>query len=256
MDKLQFTPNVPAQIALKFADGKLVEGRYGDQVMFSLTNGQVMYLDTDVAAKINLLDLRKAEPFMICKRWTGKKGDSPQWDIWREEGLPAHIAAAVQATGIPASEVELERRDRAQAGAGVSAPAPVTAATQPPQVNNGNGNKPASGNGTNGTNGHGANGVYGVPPAPANNPLSNGGNNGGNGAPKPYVASGAPLPPSIKVGYDVALRRILRVTIAELKTAGEQWSDAARQDLVSTLMIQAARDGVITWTPLSREEGN
>jgi hypothetical protein len=39
------------------------------------------------------------------------------------------------------------------------------------------------------------------------------------------------------VAYDVALRRILRTTIAALKDAGEQWSDAARQDLVSTLMI-------------------
>jgi hypothetical protein len=38
-----------------------------------------------------------------------------------------------------------------------------------------------------------------------------------------------------------------------LKDAGEQWSDAARQDLVSTLMIQAARDGAVSWVPLTRE---
>jgi hypothetical protein len=55
------------------------------------------------------------------------------------------------------------------------------------------------------------------------------------------------------VGYDVALRRILRTTLAALKDAGEQWSDAARQDLVSTLMIQAARDGAVSWAPLARE---
>jgi len=64
-----------------------------------------------------------------------------------------------------------------------------------------------------------------------------------------------PWPPqAVKVGYDVALRRILRVTIAELAAAHEQWLDAARQDLVSTLMIQAARDGAITWVPLCREQ--
>jgi hypothetical protein len=111
------------------------------------------------------------------------------------------------------------------AGAVSAAPVPVTAASQPPSYNNGNGNKPVSGNGA----------------------LPDG--------IRPYAAAGVPTPP-IKVGYDVALRRILRTTIAELKTAGEQWSDAARQDLVSTLMIQAARDGVITWLPLTREEGN
>ena len=110
-------------------------------------------------------------------------------------------------------------------GTGVVAPAPATAVSQPPSFTNGNGNKPVNGNGT--------------PP---------------NGS-QPYEAAGILAPP-IKIGYDVALRRILRVTIAELKAAGEQWSDAARQDLVSTLMIQAARDGVITWLPLTREEGN
>ena len=99
MEKLTLTPNVPQQIALKFPDGKLVEGRYGDQVMFSLTNGQVMYLDTDVAAKINLLDLRKNEPFMICKRWTGKKGDSPQLDIWRPDAASVGTRIAKMLAG-------------------------------------------------------------------------------------------------------------------------------------------------------------
>ena len=76
--------------------------------------------------------------------------------------------------------------------------------------------------------------------------------NGSNGDSKPYAAAGIPAPP-VKVGYDVALRRILRTTLAALKDAGEQWSDAARQDLVSTLMIQAARDGAVSWAPLARE---
>jgi len=62
-----------------------------------------------------------------------------------------------------------------------------------------------------------------------------------------------PVTLALQIGYDVALRRILRVAIAELKTGGEQWSDNARQDLVSTLMIQAARDGAVSWAPLARE---
>jgi hypothetical protein len=239
MEKLTLTPNVPQQIALKFPDGKLVEGRYGDQVMYSLTNGQVMYLDTDVATKINLLEVRKNEPFMICKRWTGKKGHSPQLDVWRPD-------AASVATGITPPVIDEEIATQRQqmppmpaaptagrvvfgngngAGAVSAAPAPATAASQPPSFNNGNGNKPVNG--------------IGAHPS----------------VDRPYEAAGIPAPP-VKVGYNVALRRILRVAIAELKAAGEQWSDSARQDLVSTLMIQAARDGVITWLPLTREEGN
>ena len=107
-------------------------------------------------------------------------------------------------------------------GAGVASPAPATAASQPPSYINGNGNKPANGNGQ--------------PP---------------DGS-KPYNAAGIPTP-LVKVGYDIALRRILRVAVTELAAAHEQWSDAARQDLVSTLMIQAARDGMISWAPLTKE---
>ncbi len=236
MEKLVLTPNVPVQIALKFSDGKLVEGRYGDQVMFSLTNGQVMYLDTDSAAKINLLEPRKHEPFFICKR-TGKKTDSPIIDVWKDAGATPpspQVQAAAAATGIPVSELErtpapmptaptVGRVVPVNGGGAASQPAAPTAAFQPPS-SNGNG-------------------------------ITNGNGHNGNGAPH-YNGNGTLPPPPVKVGYDVALRRILRVTIAELKTAGEQWSDAARQDLVSTLMIQAARDGVITWLPLTREEGN
>ncbi|MGA2148503.1 MAG: hypothetical protein ABSH49_26465 [Bryobacteraceae bacterium] len=240
MEKLTLTPNIPQQIALKFPDGKLVEGRFGDQMMYSLANNQVMYLDTDVAAKINALELRKNEPFWICKRWTGKKGDQIQWDIYRLDGNSPAVTTGLAPTAIE-SQIAAQRQqpippmpaaptvDRVVfangSGTGVVAPAPATAVSQPPSFTNGNGNKPVNGNGT--------------PP---------------NGS-QPYEAAGILAPP-IKIGYDVALRRILRVTIAELKAAGEQWSDAARQDLVSTLMIQAARDGVITWLPLTREEGN
>jgi hypothetical protein len=187
--------------------------------------------------------LQKNEPFWICKRWSGTKGDPVQWDLWRlqpGEQLPA------TATGIDhtALEADMARHGQLQQqppprpappqipqpvypglgrpGASVAAPAPAaTAVTQPPS-NNGNGS----------TNGH----------AP----------NGNNGDPRSYAAAGIPAPP-VKVGYDVALRRILRTTLAALKDAGEQWSDAARQDLVSTLMIQAARDGAVSWAPLTRE---
>ena len=246
MEKITFTPNVPQQVALRFPDGKLTEGRFGDQMFYTTSTGKAMYLGLDVAQKLNLLGVQKNEPFWICKRWSGTKGDPMQWDLWRVqpgEQIPA------PATGIEptALEADMARQRQLQQpappqpappqmpqpvypgagrpGASVTAPAPAaTAVTQPPS-NNGK-------NSTNGSNGH----------AP----------NGNNGEQMPYVAAGIPTPP-VKVGYDVALRRILRTPLAALKDAGEQWSDAARQDLVSTLMIQAARDGAVSWAPLTRE---
>lgn len=226
MDKLVLVPNVPVQIALKFADGKLSEGRFGDQMMYSLTNGQVLYLDLDVAAKINQLEIRAREPFGLCKRWTGKKGDPIQWDVWRLDQAST-VRTASQATGIDPTELEQ------QLAASLQKVNQTRTALVSPDL----GTAPAA-------------------TASSNAPLSNGnGNskpNGTNGAVKPYVQAGIPGP-MVKVGYDVALRRILRVTVTELATAHEQWSDAARQDLVSTLMIQAARDGMISWAPLAKD---
>jgi hypothetical protein len=226
--KLTVTPNVPIQISLRYPDGKQVEGRFADQMYYSLQTPpeSCLYLDMDVAAKINMLGPRRGEPFWICKRWTGKKTDSPIWDVWPvgdQEAPPPPPppppSAAAQATGIPDSDLEQKLRaslaeiERAkQAGANVSAPAPVVAApvTAQPPYNNGNGSKPLNGNGA-----------------------------------RPYEAAGIPSP-QVKIPYDVAFRELLQIVVDGLKAAGEQWSDAAKQDAVSTLLIQAARDGFLS----------
>src|SRR6202030_275512 len=83
MQKVEFPPNTSIPISLKYREGKVVEGRFGDQMYYTLADGRCMYLDMDVAAKINLLEPGKGETFMMCKRWSGKKGETPQWDVWR-----------------------------------------------------------------------------------------------------------------------------------------------------------------------------
>jgi hypothetical protein len=231
MEKVQFTPNVPVPVALKYPEGKSVEGRFGDQMYYTLADGRCMYLDLDVAAKINLLDLRKGETFMMCKRWSGKKGETPQWDVWRPPSGELPPPSAARAAGIEDGSLErdLQRSLAArtsQAGTAVSPTAPVQAApvAQPVVTPNGNGNKP---------NGH------------AN------GSGAGNGT----WANVAPAAPSVpaKIPLNVAFREILRFCTAELKAAGEQWSDSARQDLVSTLLIQASKEGWCTlWERGSR----
>jgi hypothetical protein len=62
-------------------------------------------------------------------------------------------------------------------------------------------------------------------------------------APRPATAPPAPprRPPG-KVPYDVALREIVRVVRKNLEDCSEQWSDEARQDLVSTLFTAAAKE--------------
>ena len=87
--KLAFSNNEPQEVALKYADGKLVQGLYGDQWYYSLAfpEGMGMYLDGEVAAKINLLEIRPNERFWICKRKSMGKGSRVTWDVWRGEQL-------------------------------------------------------------------------------------------------------------------------------------------------------------------------
>lgn len=40
---LRFNINTPIELALRWDDGKRVEGRYGDQIMFTLNDNRVMY---------------------------------------------------------------------------------------------------------------------------------------------------------------------------------------------------------------------
>jgi hypothetical protein len=49
-----------------------------------------------------------------------------------------------------------------------------------------------------------------------------------------------------KVPYDVAFNELLDIVTGSLKDHGEQWSDEAKQGAVSTLFIQACRDGYCT----------
>ena len=64
---LRFDTNVPVEVALRFSDGKHVEGRYGDQVMYSLENERIIYVPPIVERKIQELRIEKGEHFEICK---------------------------------------------------------------------------------------------------------------------------------------------------------------------------------------------
>ena len=208
---LTLSPNTPTEIALRFPDGKQVEGRFGDQIMYSLAQPaeHVMYLDLDVAAKLNVLEPRKGEVILACKRWTGKKGDKMQWDFWRPN------------TG--------ETKPQADAGASARTPAPEpTAVGQSASTDNGHGSKP---NGF--ANGHGSNGYTLGDAVPAH---GSGPNNNSRVNPE------LPVPPS-KIPIDQAAIASVRMMQFAMQATGEQWSDQARQDFATTLLITMQKEG-------------
>jgi len=66
-ERVVFEANVPVAATLAYADGLKVQGRFGDQVMYSLTDGRVMYVPPIVRDKLLELGIRQNEPFNICR---------------------------------------------------------------------------------------------------------------------------------------------------------------------------------------------
>jgi hypothetical protein len=67
MNILRFQTNTPTEVALNSPQGTTVEGRYGDRVLFHLTDGRVMYVPPIVARKIEAQGIAPGEPFELCK---------------------------------------------------------------------------------------------------------------------------------------------------------------------------------------------
>src|SRR5450755_4670570 len=67
MDIQRFPTNTPVEVALNSPQGTIVQGRYGDRVMFHLTSGRVMYVPPIVASKIEAQGIAPGEPFELCK---------------------------------------------------------------------------------------------------------------------------------------------------------------------------------------------
>ena len=66
-ERAVFEANVPVTATLAYAGGLKVQGRFGDQVMYSLTDGRVMYVPPLVRDKLVELGIRQNEPFAICR---------------------------------------------------------------------------------------------------------------------------------------------------------------------------------------------
>lgn len=92
---LRFETNVPVEIALAYPTGKLVEGQYGDQYYYTLTDGRGTYVQPIVEKRRTELGIGKGEPFSICKREI-KDGNRKriEWQVARVDPAPESELAA------------------------------------------------------------------------------------------------------------------------------------------------------------------
>src|ERR1022692_421719 len=81
-DQVPAGTSSPVLLAIKYPRPKIVQGRYGERAMFTLTDGRVCFLDLGVAEKIAAAAVRTGEPFWINCKWDGKKGSPRIWEVW------------------------------------------------------------------------------------------------------------------------------------------------------------------------------
>ena len=83
---VEFPPNVPITVALKYGHAKTVSSQYGERFMFSLADGRVMFLAPEVGGKIEALGINVRENFTITRRVDEQQGSSVTWEVARVAG--------------------------------------------------------------------------------------------------------------------------------------------------------------------------
>jgi hypothetical protein len=82
MTYVSFQSNVPEKVALACPDVVLKDGMYGPRVRYTLTDGRLMWLDPELAARINTMEISALQEFWIVKR------QKTRWDIYLEDPTP------------------------------------------------------------------------------------------------------------------------------------------------------------------------
>ena len=86
-------------MALQYGQGKTISNQHGERMMYSLTDGRVMFLDLEVAGQIESAGINVRESFTITRKTDGPKGST--WEVARIPGeqpngtlvVPASTAA-------------------------------------------------------------------------------------------------------------------------------------------------------------------
>lgn len=220
-ETITFPPNVP--ITLSLADPDPGAEHYDfdcQQGRFSTSDGRILVLPRSAVIKLNELGVQPGEEIGICRYPSERRGHITEWAVWLTPRTEQARAEAEKRQAItqeaPASQ------DKPQLQKPPVAP-PIEIGKSPRKRKANPDQARLFDRGT---------GTYGPPPQPALIPL---------------VANGRHRTPPARTHYAAALKQIVEVVTSTLKGSGEQWNDAAKQDLVSTLFIQAAKGGQIVF---------
>src|ERR1022692_1860866 len=63
---VDFPANIPVSVALQYGQGKTISNQHGERMMYSLTDGRVMFLDLAVAGQIESAGIFVREAFPLA----------------------------------------------------------------------------------------------------------------------------------------------------------------------------------------------
>src|ERR1039457_2116812 len=106
---VKFQINTPVEVTLQTEAGERVEGRYGEQVMYSLLDHRVMYVPPYVERRFQELAIGAGEPILLCKQQV-KEGNRnrTEWSVKRApHHAPTNGIAAVD-SAVPDTTTSLQ----------------------------------------------------------------------------------------------------------------------------------------------------
>jgi len=85
-EKVTFETNVQVPVALAQVEGMELEGHDGDEVMYDLQDGRVMFVPLSIRDQIRKLEVKPGEPLQVCKREVQALGEACiEWAVSRRE---------------------------------------------------------------------------------------------------------------------------------------------------------------------------
>src|SRR4029450_11075749 len=100
---VKFLINTPVEVTLQDETGKRVEGRYGEQVMYSLLDNRVMYVPPYVEQRFRELAIGAGEPLLLCKVKDSNRNRT-EWSVKR---APQQLSMSANGTAATDSVVPL-----------------------------------------------------------------------------------------------------------------------------------------------------
>lgn len=204
---LKLEINEPTTIALATTQTLDVYNDFGKpQVLFSLADQKRLYATPELARQIKELGVREFESFSIRKY---KSGRNVNYDVW--------LAPATEKRRAAEEAPEIAAELLASIPPAFLEPEQKAKVTQMPAPQ----------------------------PAPVLAPTGTDGAPQAQAKAQPVLALAAAKKSGGVIPFNVAFREVTRFVVQELKECGEQWTDQSRQDIVSTILIAAAKNGVL-----------